>query len=718
MNRQTLVPALTTATLYLTALTPLFAAERELEEVRVTATRTGETLLQQTPIAVTALSGETLRLANIKNIEGMTELLPSVTVSRNTMSGQLYIRGVGTNNVFLGGDPSSTIHQDGVYLSRPISLFNELLDLERVELVRGPQGTLYGRNSTGGTLNLMSKRPSADFNARLSGEVGSFERRRVSAYINGPVKGEAVTANLALLGSRRDGYIDNQHSAGQPDFGDENINSVRTALSLTPSAELSILLRADLFQRDESSPQYKPTLLNVDGSQNARALSDSASLLNDFHSLNIATDSRLDETHSGLSATLNWQINKQLALTSISAYREFDFDAVLDSDFTEVESRISHVGEDQRQLTQEFQLNYKAGALTLVAGVFLFDESSEQNFMAELLDFASPSVAKTRGQLDAQAQAIYADAHWQLSERLTATAGGRLSHEEKEFSQLHFFGPAANPVQTFEGDFEESWSDFSPKLGLSFTVSEDTLLYASLAQGFKSGGFNLVPEGNQFEPEEITSLELGAKLALADGRIRINLASFYYDYSDLQVSQFEVATTGAPRVVITNASDAEIKGLELELVAYPSPRWRLTGALSYLDASYESYNAQRPGANTTDIDVSGNALNSAPKHSVILSSDFEQPLLNGSLNYRLSYHWQDEIFFTPFNDPITRQGAYGLINASLSFETQGKQWELQLYGKNLADKEYTNASQDFSPLGVTLAITEPRTYGLKLSRWF
>jgi len=718
MNRQALVPAVITAALYLAAVSPVFAADHELEEVRVTATRTGETLLQQTPIAVTALSAETLRLANTKNIEDMTELLPSVTVSQNSMSGQLYIRGVGTNNVFLGGDPSSTIHQDGVYLSRPISLFNELLGLERVELVRGPQGTLYGRNSTGGTLNLFSKQPTADFNARLSGELGSFERRRVSVFINGPLIDESVTANLALLGSRRDGYIDNQHALGPPDFGDENINSARAAVKLSPSTELSILFRADHFQRDEASPQYKPTLLNVDGSPNSRAQSDSAALIDNFHSLNIGTDSRLDEAHSGLSATLEWQINKQLALTSISAYREFDFDTLLDTDFTEVESRISHVGEDQRQLTQEFQLNYSAGALTLVAGVFLFDESSEQNFMAELLDFASPSVAKTRGQLDAQAQAIYADAHWKLSERLTATAGARLSHEEKDFSQLHFFGPAANPVQTFEGDFEESWNDFSPKLGLSFAVSEHSLLYASLSQGFKSGGFNLVPEGNQFEPEEITSLELGAKLGLADGRIRINLASFYYDYSDLQVSQFEVATTGAPRVVITNASDAEIKGLKLELVAYPSPRWRLTGALSYLDASYKSYNAQRPGASTMDIDVSGNALNSAPKHSVIISSDFEQSLRKGSLNYRLSYHWQDEIFFTPFNDPVTRQGGYGLINASLSYATPDKRWELQLYGKNLTDKDYTNASQDFSPLGVTLAITEPRTYGLKLSRWF
>jgi iron complex outermembrane recepter protein len=444
----------------------------QLEEVIVSATKLGKTKLQKTPITLTNLSADELELSNIKNIKDMTLLLPNVTISQNVQSGQLYIRGVGTNNVFVGGDPSSTIHVDGVYLARPVSLFNELLVPERVEVLRGPQGTLYGRNATGGTINVISKKPDETFSAKLSGEFGSYDRIRASAFINGTLwqqtqnKHNKITSNLALLASSRDGYINNIHTDGPSKLNDEELKSARWMLRSTPTNTLDILVSADHFKRNEFAPQYKPTLNTVAG-----GVISGPQVIDDFWTLNIPLNPTLDEEHNSISITVNWAINEKIHFTSISAYRSFLFDMQTDTDFTEVPSRVSLLSEDQRQVSQELQLSRTDESYSAVIGLFYFDDNAESAFQALLQDRSPLQISFVDAQVKTTAGALYTDLQWHLNSQWTILLGGRYSWEEKIMDSLFRFDDGTAVLTTFTGEQDEQWNEFSPKLGFNYQLN-------------------------------------------------------------------------------------------------------------------------------------------------------------------------------------------------------------------------------------------------------
>lgn len=680
-----------------------------LEEILVTATKAGETNLQQTPISITAISADELNLSNIDNIRNLNLLAPGVTISQNGSYGQLYIRGIGTNNVFAGGDPSSTIHLDGVYLGRPSSVFMDFLELERVEVLRGPQGTLYGRNSTGGTINLITQKPSQDFFAKGTVDFGSYAKRKIDAVINGSLGSDKVSGKLAFSTAQRDGYIDNENPTGKAELNDEDRQNARAALRYVPNDSWTIDLAADYFERDETTPQYKPSGIAAPGKNPAAP----HKKIKDFWTLDLSHDPELEERSKGFNTTIAWQVNEKSSITSITGYREFQSELLADTDYSDMSYVTSQFAEDQNQTSQELQYSFKNDNITLVTGIYFYDETTDVDTEISIIGLGWLNhFVRT---IDTTSTALFADIGWQITDKLELLAGGRYTDEEKEFSGRATLEspPPSDAIQ----DEKETWTNFSPKVGAKYTLSDDTMLFATVTQGFKSGGYNFTSASDAPEPfdqEELTSYEAGLKMDFPGARMRLNTSVFYYDYTDLQVLGF--AKLGES-VDISNASDAEVSGLELELLTDITSQWRISSAVTFLSAKYEDYNDQR-NDDSPQLDLSGNYLNSAPKSTFSLVTDYTQALSTGNLLYRLEYYWQDKIYFTAFNDDITSQDSYGLLNASITYSSADDIWQIQVYGKNLTDEEYSVSKLDFPPTGVANSISEPLTAGIKATYRF
>jgi len=703
-----------------------------LEEVLVTATKTGATDLQNTPITITAISGGSLHSSNISNLKDLVLLAPGISVSQNTGWGQLYIRGIGTNNVFIGGDPSSTIHLDGVYLGRAVSVFSEFLDLERVEVLRGPQGTLYGRNSTGGTVNLITNKPTDSFFLESTVSADSENRRRASVAVSGPLIESVLSARLALLNDTSDGAVDNiSLTAADSTLGAKDRQSARIALRYRPHEQLSIDVSADYFERDETPPLYHPTGLSQQGAVPTIPNAPSR----DFFKLDIPAHPVLpdgpqwSERTQGVGTTINWKLNGEATVTTISSYRRFESALSIDADYTSINAFVSNFYDDQHQFSQELRVSLNRDQLSLVTGVFYFTENHATKTRIDLLAAAAGAgfqelAALTSSTVETHSFGLFADSTVELNEKWDLLVGIRYSDEEKDYVGVGFGLKDGAPHPPFEfdsktdfspSDTNESWDNLSFKLGTAVRVNDNMLAYSTLSTGFKSGGYGVTTATkDSYDEEQVLALEVGAKVYLPDAYTSVNTSVFYYDYSDLQISEFVVVEPGeAPRGKISNASDATVYGFELELATMITGALSFNGSLAYLSTEYDSYHLQR--CDVCDLEnVSGNALNSAPEWAVSLAASYRQPLPEGSLLYNLDGRWQDEVYFSPFNDKVMSQSDYALINAHVSYTPTSEDWSVQLYGTNLTDKEYSNSGQDFSPTGVNLGINQPRVIGVKV----
>jgi iron complex outermembrane receptor protein len=693
-----------------------------LEEVIVTATKTGAKDVQSIPLSVTAIGEEALKDSQIKTVADLAVLAPGVSISRNSLGGQLYIRGIGTNYIFVGGDPSSTIHLDGVYLSRPTSVFNDLLELERIEVLRGPQGTLYGRNSTGGTINLITRKPSHEFEADVLVDLGSYNKRKVSGYVSGGLVDGLLAANVAINTNKRDGYVDNKGPGGPDKLNDQDTESVRLGFDITPTEDLQILVSADYSERDQTAPAYKPSLRIDDGTMvHANPAGDipppapfpalpdgiKADVINDPWAVSLNSDSFWRDRNTGLNTTVNWALSDSLKLTSVTGYRESIADTSHDTDNTELGFLRTDYAEDTNQFSQELQLLFQSDNLSWVSGLYYLKEDAHTLTVVNnggFTGYVSPLPAVT---IDATSvttsTAIFTDMTLSISRQLSVLAGARYSDEEKTFAGS-ILGPG--PAEKYPSELEDT-SSFSPRMGVQYNISDAMMAYTTLSKGFKSGGFNFT-DSQHFDKEEVTAFEIGHKMDLASIRSQINSSVFYYDYTDLQLNQFI-----SPGVVsVVNAPEADILGLEVETQTLLTDNWRLSSSFAYLDATYGHFiTKDRAGA---EVDVSGNTLSSAPEYSVNLVSDIDFAVQSGAINLRLEYHWQDRVYFTQFNN-IETQASYGLVNASLGYVDASEVWQARAYVRNLGDKAYTNSSQSFSTVtGVGFAITEPRTFGVEM----
>lgn len=730
-------------------------APMTIEEVMVTAERR-EANLQDVPISVTSFSASDLDELQVRDLGDLQSLVPNLSIHvGDANNAVVYIRGVGQIDSIAFFEPGVGIYLDDVYLGRAQGAFLDVLDVERIEVLRGPQGTLYGRNTVGGAVKYVSAAPTEEFSANVSATLGNYSRADYKASISGPLVEDTLYGRLTVAQLTRDGYSENLFDGH--DDGDRDTFYTRGVLNFQASDNFSIQLAADYTDSDpdRSRTPAKVTpiaILTVDPFTFGLSF---ATFPADADPFVVNADfNTVEQTETkGASLNLAWDISTALTFKSISSYRKLEYGTELDLDGTPVNAFGIFYFNNQEQWTQEFQLAYQGSRFSAVGGLYYFNEQGTtfdggvfSNFLVALSGdstFETDSYAAF-GQLD-----------YHFTDRLTGIFGVRYTDEEKSYSRRAedfnltalagirfdpdtFAVSYANPRLLNPGSADlaldggigvpraganpdpADFDNVSFKGGLKYQLSEAAQIYATVAEGFKSGGFNGRVADGQLEPydeETLTSYETGVKSQWLGNRLRTNAAVFYTDYNDLQVSSFSASADGLTFIpVFTNAGAATIQGAELEVTALMTDHFTVTANVGYLDAEYDEFLAQPDPVTGQVIDVSDEReIVNSPEWDTFLGFAYAISLASrGSLTLLANWAYRSKTYLEVNSSENLAQDAYSLYDASIIYDSPDGRWRVILGGKNLADKEYRTHAFDLSAFpGVELGYyNPPRTYSL------
>ncbi|GAA0376289.1 TonB-dependent receptor [Bowmanella denitrificans] len=711
-------------------------AEQGIEVIQVSATRRSENL-QDVAIAVTALSANELEKMQVLDLGDLESHVPNLSLHVGDASNAvIYIRGVGQIDSISFNDPGVGVYLDDVYMGRVQGSFLDVVDPQQIEVLRGPQGTLYGRNTIGGAVKFTSAKPSEITEGYLDLNAGNYGQFGVKSSISGALVDNKLLGRFAIASSKRDGYADNQWDGG--DDYDKDTLAWRGSLLYHISDDLSAYLVVDGSDGSPShsrTPHRETPIYSIKEGRLLPVGDDPFKVIvnyNDLESL---------ETR-GAALTLEYQQGDS-TFKSISAYRQMDYRTHLDLDGSPDSSFGIYNFEDQDQISQELQWLYHADGLSLVSGLYYFKEDDSTFGGAVAPDFFVPLGdgnylpfpvinAGLRDQKNTSS-AIYANLNWELSEQLGLTLGARYTKEKKQVTSRgeEFAGTGIDSAEGMEAAFgkgvgysptgftaEQDWSNFSPKLTVDYKLSGDHMLYASASRGFKSGGFNgrLTSFAQPFDPETLWSYEIGSKSLLNNNNIRLNLAAFYNDYKNFQLSRFSIdPDSGAFLSLFENAGKATIYGAELEFSAVLSDALTLNINAGYLGGGYDELVGDF-GAEISDQ----RELVNAPKWNGRVALDYWLDLDSGSLTMSLSSSYRSKTYLTVSSSEVLAQPGYALLDMSVTYLTDDEQWQLSLYGNNLTDKRYRQHGFDLSASpGVQLGYYgAPRTFGINLKYRF
>lgn len=704
------------------------AKDKALGEITVTARRREETLLE-VPVSVTALTEPVLERLNVTDLSNLQGTTPNLTVyaargSSSTLTA--YIRGIGQSDPLWGVDPGVGLYIDDVYIARPQGALLDVLDVERIEVLRGPQGTLYGKNTIGGAIKYVTKPLMPDPSASVRATIGNYSQADLRVNANMPLGSDAVVARFAAASLNRDGFGENIRN-GAP-MSDKEILVARGALGFYPSEDVSIVLTAD-WMDDQSGARGAQMLTRTDTAlgpafpppvsfnrfdpTRAPPLPSRYDTRNGMPNVN-------DTTMQGASATVNWRIDDSWNFRYIFGWREGDTETNID--FDTLPNIIADVGATYRdeQTSHEINLNYDGGgAWTGVLGLYLFDGEAGGTVRN---NFFNASFGTTNGQVETDSWALYGDWTWEFSERWSTSIGLRYTDEEKKatvlnraFSNATFTVPIATLANFVDTVDFQNWS---PRLSLEYQPDEDTLYYGLVTRGFKSGGFNVrantaaVPlSARPFDDETVTSWEFGTKRALAATDWYLNAAVFHNDYKDVQLSVFTqfIQPNGQPAFFgdFTNAGAATINGIEFELAGRIGERTTLSGMVAYLDAEYDEFIDR--GVNIADLQK----LTNAPDWQSSLTLAHTWDAFGGQLEGRVTGIYQGGVWPTTDLSIDIYQSGYTLFNAGLIWRADGNPWTFALQGSNLTDKEYRTTGYNIPALGILTGFYgPPRQYQL------
>jgi len=702
-----------------------------LESVKVTARKREETL-QEVPVAVTAFTADALDKLNVEDLSDLDAQVPNLTIyaargSSSTLTA--YIRGVGQSDPLWGVDPGVGIYMDDVYIARPQGALLDVFDVERIEVLRGPQGTLYGKNTIGGAIKYISKGLRSDFNGYGSVTIGNYGQRDLKAAVGGGFGGsEYLRGRISIADLHRDGFGENLVTGAQ--VSDKKIRAFR--LNLGAYVTDAVDLQFALDHVDDSS--------GVRGAQMLRSNPFDALLTpttGPFLPLQSRYDVRNgmpnvnDTTLSGISATANVRASDNWTFKYVVAKRESDTETNIDFDTTP--DRIADVKAfySDEQVTHELQANYDAGGrMRGVLGVYKFDGEAGGQV---LNNFFNLSFGDTQGTVYTESVAAYADWTFDVSDRFSIDVGARWTDEDKHAVVRNIGytdGTFSKPSGTVAASFDKTinFKNLSPKISLDYQVTPDVMVYGLASRGFKSGGYNIraqataVPRSaDPFQDEQVDSYEVGTKMGLLDQRLFLNLSAFHNKYKDIQLSIFTEYTTAAGVKAFfgdfTNAGAGTVNGLEAEYQWLLSDNFTVSGNLAWLDAKFDTYLFKN--VNIADQQEFTNA----PEFSGAINLEWRTDIgAAGSLSARLGYAYQSRVVATTevVKDPVTlatvqpiTQDGYGLLNAGVIWKPADA-WTVSLQGSNLTDKAYRTTGYNlYAALGVhTGFYGPPRQYSL------
>jgi iron complex outermembrane recepter protein len=792
------------------------AAAAELEEITVTAQRR-EQSLQETSVAVTAVSSDRLQAAQINNIEDLQLIVPSVYFGNDFNMAKLTIRGVGANTSTTGSETGVAMHVDGAVVSRAEAQLTSLFDLERVEVLRGPQGSLYGRNAVGGSINLITAKPTKDFGgyARLS--YGDYQYVNFEGALSGPLVGERILGRLAVKDENRDGFGRNPVTGN--DIDDLDRRMARGLLQFNITDQVDALLTGEYYKQEDRSRALKylrdafPGVVRLT-SGGCQPVGSPCTYATNRRDIASEIDPFTDTKTWAVTGTINWHLTDALTLSNITNYRDFKTVIGQDLDLAATANSLATTGfnttyqrrdVDSEQTSSELQLKFESERVNGVFGLFYLDETQrpvdtvglnaffgqahilpvlanpaigafppisatglqidgvnvpatpiDPLFAAQLcntaeyvnIDPANPPAPKRvciHSDLGTEAYAAFGQVNLTFGDWILKL-GGRYSDEERTASNPSIvlarngLGPVL--LTSAEGTFNKrDFHDFTPEAGLTWRRSKDLMIYYTYSEGFKAGaGENAAPgAATNFvsvivDPEKIRHHEIGLKSTWLENRLALNVAAYAYDLDGQQINKTLSGGPAGFSTIFQNAAQTSAEGVELEMFASPTDRFRASGGISYLHSRYDDFLTKDPldprnvsgGApagnpatdfvppnGVPDVQLAGNPTRNSPDWSGNLHAEYDFPLAAGTLTLMGDVSYKDDVFFTEFARPLEGQDAYTILDLQLRFAAGNGRWTAELWGKNITDEEVVSSTFQLATarvLGATYM--PPRTYGI------
>ena len=706
------------------------------DEIIVTARRREENLLD-VPIAVSAFSGEALELRGALDLTDIGNITPNTTLetsrgSNSTLSA--FIRGIGQQDPVSGFEPGVGIYLDDVYLNRPQAAVLDIYEVERIEVLRGPQGTLYGRNTIGGAVKYVTKRLPQEFALSARATVGTYDQADGVVTVSAPI-GDIVRVGGSVARLSRGGFGDNL-TTGLENYN-KDVWAARGTLELGGyGAPVSVRISGD-YSHDKSDPRGGHRII-------PGLLSGAPVLDNVFDTRGGLVDPKQDIEAYGLAMNISVDLSDTLTLRSISAWRKDDTLTPIDFDALPAADVDVPGGYFNEQVSQEVQLLVDAGPFSGMVGAYYLDATADTLFDVRLFTTLSGLTAFTKAAVDTETYAIFGDFTYDLSEQLSLSVGGRYTWDKRTANILRqnylgggspFFGGAGVAFGAASTNFsgQRDFKKFTPRISLSFKPTPDDNIYASFSQGFKGGGFDPrgvganAPDLNgngirgendevaaflSFRPESVDSYEVGYKGNAFDGGLTFALAGFYADYKDVQIpGSVACIVSGLPSFcgVTSNAGKATFKGVELEFnarlgesVANDGDRLNLLGAVGYIDAKFDQYISNIASV-PTDVAAFRDVQNT-PSWTASATLAYMTPVGAGRLNLGTTVSYRSSTTQFEIPNPYIDQSGYALVDASLVYTAPDDRWSIGLYGKNLLDKEYKTSGYSFIAGNATTGV--------------
>lgn len=681
-------------------------SKSSVEEVVVTARRSEESL-QTTPIAVTALTADAIEDLRIQDIDGIQYIAPNLVISRSHSGSSISLRGQVQGNSDSSADQSVGLYLDGVYVARQIGAISDLIDVERIEVLHGPQGTLFGRNTTGGALNVIHNKPAREFGANIELGVGNYNQQQAAMMVNVPVVDNQLSVRLAGKMSKHDGYGDNVFL--NRDVGDKDNLALRFSALYEPESNWSLLLTADYMDMQNNGPTTN--LLTAFDSSLPPGVDISPYINTPYHKTQSELETFEEVTAWGTSATLTVDING-LEFKSISAYRNLDNSTFTDFDNTPLPLFDNGTQADIDQFTQEFQLTGTSGDLDWITGLYYFVEDGNERFTP------LKGLVNLYGEFEHTSYAAFVQGNYAINDKLRITAGLRYTDDKRELRANNVIAggcaiaPALvqDPVNCI-ADTDVSFDYLSHTLSADYQLSDSVFLYARTSVGRKSGGISkTIGTLTQFDPEKITDYEVGFKSDFFDKKLRVNASAFLAFYENMQRPITKVDDNGNPVSFTDSVGEAEIPGIELQLVAVPFDGFELTANVGLIDPEYKEF---------TDAtgDRSDEPFTHVSKKTWNLAATYTKDVSFGYYKLHADYGYQSEKYYFP--NERAREPGYGLLGANATVHFEQNDIDLTVWGKNLTDEDYNGYILDFSARGyVTGYPGAPKTYGVSVQKYF
>lgn len=686
------------------------AENQGLGIIVVTARKRGRAEdLQDIALAASVISSEGLIAANVTNIADLGALVPNVSFQGSSVAGHanFSIRGMGVSGTSPQDEPTVGIVQDGIYWGSNTGSIGQTFDLAGVEVLRGPQGTLFGRNVTGGVVVITTNRPEWELNVHATGGLGNHGQVEASGVVNVPLIDDVLAMRVGGVRRSNNGFFTNGNT-GQS-LGEETNTVLRGSLLLQASDNFNMTFIGEYYGRRGDTRAIRGVAPSSIGAASLPAAAGYRTPTDYF------TTMPEDEGYTNIdvwSATL--EANLEVGpgtLTSVTGYRDVSNDGLSDYDGFPFPYFFTTGFYRQDQFSQE--LRYAADLaefLSMTTGVYYFESSLDSSQGRQLNNAAVPLA--TRSQQEQNSWAIFGEADVRLADWLTVTVGGRYTEEEKTARTDPFGGSCVGFFEitgcAFSPDQSTRDSDFSPKIAVAIELSDDHLLYGSYTRGFRSGGFALrgVPLVSPYDAESVDAFEIGLKNTFFDNRVRLNVAAYRNKFDGLQ--RTVVAQDPVFGIVQStfNAASATIQGFEIELVAQPFDGLELFASYGYVDATYDSFLGIANPTTLSFVRVPDDTFNVAATYTIELGNG-ATIAARASASYTGSYFYDDR--------NRLRQDSFTLVDASLTYRSADDRWSASLWGRNLTNTEYATWGSSLGALGENLFIGDPMTWGVRLS---